>query len=221
MNELTDKAFFSIPRETIEFIAEECVKIIDKKKTIDPKKETKTYTTAQENATFTAPKLEISKNIAKINNKNYKLIYKDNITFLVENKRQSKNTIIYSGLINLSIKSGVLKSTKAYLVEEGCFSAHGQTLIKAMEDLKFKIISEKIKNEPINADTKITLEIYRMITGACEIGCRHFMDMVNIPYKIIKEKLVEDTPVLAKDLLPLIEKHNSYGYDKFKQLVTF
>ena len=47
MNELTDKAFFSIPRKTIEFIAEECVKIIDKKKTIDPKKETKTYTTAQ------------------------------------------------------------------------------------------------------------------------------------------------------------------------------
>ena len=175
----------------------------------------------RENATFTAPKLEISKNIAKINNKNYKLIYKDNITFLAEHKRRSKNTIIYSGLINLSIKSGVLKSTKAYLVEEGCFSAHGQTLKKAMEDLKFKIISEKIKNEPINADTKITLEIYRMITGACEIGCRHFMDMVNIPYKIINEKLVEDTPILAKDLLPLIEKHNSYGYDKFKQLVTF
>ena len=47
MSEYAEKAIFSIPREAIEFIAAECVKIIDKKKTVDPRKETKTYTTAQ------------------------------------------------------------------------------------------------------------------------------------------------------------------------------
>lgn len=41
------EVFFNIPRETIEFIAAECVKIIDKKKTVNPERKTKTYTTAQ------------------------------------------------------------------------------------------------------------------------------------------------------------------------------
>ena len=97
-----------------------------------------------------------------------------------------------------------------YFVTNGKFNAHGNTLKKAKSDLEFKIIREKLKKEPINKDTIITINYYRLITGACELGVKSWMQQNNI-----KEGLK------AIDLLPILEKTNAYGYNKFKQLINF
>jgi len=74
-----------------------------------------------------------------------------------------------------------LHSTKEfYLVSDGTTHAHGDTQAKAKEDYRFKLASEKLKNEPIKADTVITINYYRLITGACREGCRQWIIANNI-----------------------------------------
>lgn len=97
-----------------------------------------------------------------------------------------------------------------YLVTDGKTHAHGDTLKKATEDFNFKLIAEKIKKDPITKDTVITIQYYRIVTGACEFGCKEFVD---------KHKLKDSYK--AKDLLPILEKHNAYGLDRIKSLITF
>jgi hypothetical protein len=91
------------------------------------------------------------------------------------------------------------------------FSAHGETIEKAISDLQFKIVAEKLKKEPINPDTEITVNHYRLITGACEFGVKNWMEQNGIKVESIK----------AVDLLPILKKTNAYGFDNFKKLITF
>ena len=97
-----------------------------------------------------------------------------------------------------------------YLITNGEFYSHGETLKQAKLDLDFKIIAEKLKNEPINKDTILSIQYYRTITGACEFGVQQWMKENNI---------VE--PITAGALFPILEKTNAYGFNKFKSLITF
>lgn len=65
------------------------------------------------------------------------------------------------------------------------------------------------------------LDLGRTITGACDTGCRDFMQRNNIPFKVENDKTVEVNPIKAKDLLPLLEKSNAYGIERFRSLLTF
>ena len=103
------------------------------------------------------------------------------------------------------------KSEVTYLVTDGKYHAHGETLEKAKEDFRFKKIAEKLKKDPIKADTIINIQYYRIITGACELGVKKWMEQNNITKNEYK----------AKDLLPLLEKTHAYGLDKFRSLITF
>ena len=89
--------------------------------------------------------------------------------------------------------------------------AHGDNLKKAIEDLEFKITSKRLKNDPISADTIISVMHYRIVTGACELGCKQWMDDNNINVSEMK----------ASELLPLLKKTNAYGYERFKRLINF
>ncbi len=97
-----------------------------------------------------------------------------------------------------------------YLVTDGSTHAHGDTLRKAKEDFAFKLIAEKLKKDPITKDTVITVQYYRIVTGACEFGCKQFME---------QHKLKDSYK--AKELLPILEKHNAYGLERIKSLITF
>jgi len=98
-----------------------------------------------------------------------------------------------------------------YLVTNGEFHAHGDTLEKAKEDFRFKQLADKLKNEPINADTIVSIKHFRLITGACEYGTKSWLEQNNIKVDSMK----------ASELLPLLEKTNAYGLEKFKKLITF
>jgi len=42
-----------------------------------------------------------------------------------------------------------------------------------------------------------------------------------IQFTVSDGKLIEKSPIKAKDLLPLLEKSNAYGIEKFKSLINF
>ena len=123
---------------------------------------------------------------------------------------------------NLYLAKKVNVPDEFYLATDGKWNyAHGATKEKAKADLRFKIIAEKLKKDPIKPDTMLTVLYYRTVTGACDLGCRQWLDANKIPYKIEGESTVEVKPISAKDLLPLLEKSGAYGLDRIKSLITF
>ncbi len=103
------------------------------------------------------------------------------------------------------------KSDRFYIANKDNFYAHADELKKAFEDLEFKIIAEKLKKDPIKKDTVITMQYYRIITGACEMGCKNWMEQ----NKITTESIT------AEKLLPILEKSGAYGLESFKRLIQF
>ena len=94
-----------------------------------------------------------------------------------------------------------------FIVNKGDYYAHGEDLKKAFEDLEFKIVAEKLKSEPITPDTMVTVRHYRLITGACEMGCKQFVDQHHVTL-----------PIKASELFPLLERTSAYGFERFKKL---
>jgi hypothetical protein len=105
-----------------------------------------------------------------------------------------------------------------YLVTDGTTHAHGETLAKAKEDFRFKVMSEKLKKEPILEDTIITINHYRLVTGACEFGVKSWMDQV---FNDAERKTISEKGIKAKDLLPILRKNSAYGLDRFEKMIAF
>ncbi|HEY4326365.1 MAG TPA: hypothetical protein VGN20_20440, partial [Mucilaginibacter sp.] len=163
----------------------------------------------------------------KIGNTSYQAKDIDGYCFIVETQKTSKGIKIYSGYTFLDMKKGLINKSIGFAAEKEKFFAHGETIKQAVGDLQFKIVSEKLKSEPINADTEMTVKHYRLITGACNTGCRMWLESNNIPYHYEKDSsgneiVVEDMPITAADLKKMFEKSGgAFGYDKFKTLITF
>ena len=96
--------------------------------------------------------------------------------------------------------------------------AHGDTPEKAKEDLRYKKIADKLKHEPIKADTLITIKYYHIVTGSCDAGIRQWIDRI---FEGEEKAKVLEKGIKAKDLLPILKKENAYGYERFKSLVNF
>ena len=143
----------------------------------------------------------------------YKLVTKfvDGYPYIIESEKTSKGIKIYNGYNFISMDKKVIKKENCYVAEKDNYFAHGESVKKAVADLQFKLIAEKLKKEPIKANTIITVQYYRIITGACEMGCKSWMQQNNIKKESYK----------AGELLPLLEKTNAYGLENFKKLITF
>ncbi len=83
---------------------------------------------------------------------------------------------------------------------------------KAISDLQFKVVAETLKKEPIKADTKVTVNHFRLITGACEIGCKNWMEQNGLSGKV---------EITAKELLPILRKTKAYGLERFEMMIQF
>ena len=110
------------------------------------------------------------------------------------------------------MKNEVVEKQDCYVAEKDGFTAHGETVKKAIADLQFKIVAEKLKNEPIKADTMITVNHYRLVTGACELGVKAWMQ---------QNGLTGTEEMRADALLPILKKTNAYGLERFTQLIDF
>jgi hypothetical protein len=120
----------------------------------------------------------------------------------------NKNPRIVNGIEVFQLKK-VNKKEFLFLAKQDSCYAHGSTLEKSIEDLKFKIMSDKLKKEPLKMDTVITRQYYRIITGACELGVDSWMN----ENKVTKEEIT------VRELLPILEKTNAYGLSNFKKVI--
>ena len=125
--------------------------------------------------------------------------------------------MLFDGILSKVLKVSKHKGYTIYetpfefVAQQDKYTAHGKTIKQAIQDLEFKKIAEKLKNEPIKADTVVTVQHYRLITGACQSGVEGWM----------RTNGIEKTEMGAKELLPLLEKTNAYGLSKFKELAKF
>lgn len=77
--------------------------------------------------------------------------------------------------------------------------------------LGLKLLLRNSRKTRLIKDTIISVQYYRIITGACQQGCESWIKANNIK----KDKYK------ASELLPILEKTNAYGLGKFKSLLQF
>lgn len=71
----------------------------------------------------------------------------------------------------------------SYIIKDGDIYSHGKTIKEARESLLYKISDrDKSKYKNFTFNTKMSMReaigMYRIITGACEAGTRHFVENV-------------------------------------------
>ena len=201
---LTSQALTSISLPVLETCGNDCFSSNQALTSISlPVLETCGYDCFSSNQALTS----ISIRCNKLNAKNV-----DGYPFVIENEKTTKGIKIYTGYNLVQVTGKKIQKQACYVAEKEGFTAHGDTPKKAISDLQFKVVAEKLKNEPIKADTLITVNHYRLITGACEMGVKSWIE---------QNKLTGKENMRADELLPLLIKTNAYGIDRFKQLMDF
>ena len=98
----------------------------------------------------------------------------------------------------------------SYVVSNGEFYSHGETIKEAKESLIYKLSNRDCSEyKKWTLDTPITKEqaikSYRAITGACEFGTRHFVESLDKkPRKLTPRKVIALTA-------------GQYGSDKYRE----
>ena len=91
-------------------------------------------------------------------------------------------------------------------------AAHGETIAKAKDDLRYKISNRDTskykdwKLDDIHTAEEI-IEAYRVITGACFYGTKSFCDSVKLPKKATISEAIEITK-------------GQYGNQNFKEFFS-
>lgn len=114
------------------------------------------------------------------------------LSWIISRKKKGVLTIFKIKIV------GKLKTS--YAVKRGDNYAHGETIEKAIDDLKYKCMgrdTSEFVSWRKNMDKKVSFEdavaAYRTITGACEYGVREFVNSITIPKKITPNVIIDKT----------------------------
>jgi hypothetical protein len=149
----------------------------------------------------------------KLEKKYYKehgFCFFDGIFSIVHSTRSVGDYTIYSCMFG------------SYIAQNGKFTAHGETVKKAIKDLEYKILQDKVQNSPLTYNDELDAMKYRAITGACFMGMQDFLTAKKIGFSVVKSHKGEITEIITKsikvsELLPILG--DSYGADKIKSLI--
>jgi hypothetical protein len=84
---------------------------------------------------------------------------------------------------------------KCFVVQSGNFSAHGDKLKSAIEDVQYKLQEQAGKSEAIDrikTSKIVTANDFRIITGACREGMRHHLAQRNINMDEVESLTLDD-----------------------------
>ena len=105
------------------------------------------------------------------------------------------------------------KTKTSFVVKRGETFSHGETVEKAIEDLRYKISdrdTSKFNQWKTDLDQVVSLDdaikAYRIITGACEMGTKQFVNSIQVPEKLTPRSIIEITK-------------GNFGSDKFKDFL--
>jgi hypothetical protein len=132
------------------------------------------------------------------------IVNNDGIPVFVKSRKTRGEFTIIKG--NAYKKDG----QETYLANRGKYSAHGESIEKAIEDCNFKFLQATINVKEYAKEVKekgvMTIQDYRLLTGACEQGCKMFLSQNNL-------KGVSELPL--DKALPLV--NNAYGFDRVRE----
>ena len=123
---------------------------------------------------------------------------------IIDSKKTKKDFTIYK----CRYIGGYFNS--CYVAKKGDYYAHGETIKQAIKDVNFKFLQETFDLDSLVSEIKekqtVSINEYRLLTGACSSGVKNFMSNKNI----------------TKDELPLSEvlyiTRNEYGGGKINEL---
>ncbi|MBV9215722.1 MAG: hypothetical protein JO053_06055 [Acidobacteria bacterium] len=130
--------------------------------------------------------------------------------FIVKSKKQTRGLTIYTGAVLNNLYLSKLSVTECIVAQKDTFFAHGHTAKEAIQDVRFKEQVAHFQKNPINPTQLITIEHYRLITGACNEGIRQWRERNG----------VKQTRMRADKLLKMLESTDAYGLDRFKELMA-
>lgn len=91
------------------------------------------------------------------------------------------------------------------------YYAHGETSREAVEDCQFKVRQGELDLEEeilrIRQEDKVTVEDYRLLTGACREGCRRFLESTGVTRKSLS----------VHEAIELVQ--GQYGAERFIELL--
>lgn len=107
----------------------------------------------------------------------------------------------------------ILDRNPSYVVRKDGLFSHGETVEKAIDDLRYKIgdrdtsLFEHWKTNPdLSISAEEAIKAYRIITGACELGVKEFVESISVP------ELITPNVILAIT-------SGKYGHDKFREFL--
>jgi len=106
------------------------------------------------------------------------------------------------------------QNTTSYVVKRGDAFSHGETVEKAIEDLRYKVKdrdTSRFNSWQNNPDEVISIDDaiagYRAITGACAMGVKDFIESIEIPERLTPNVIIEIT-------------NGNYGHDKLRKFLN-
>jgi len=120
----------------------------------------------------------------------------DGYTMIVNSTKEKDGFIIYSA--RFMGGGEIEKLKKCFVVEKGEFYSHGETLREAIADVNFKYMQENFDLSELIKEIKdkqtVSVEEYRLLTGACKMGVSQFMESNKITVaELPLEKVLEIT----------------------------
>ena len=99
---------------------------------------------------------------------------------------------------------------ECFVAEKGKFFAHGNSIKQAIEDVGFKFLQENFDVETLVSEIKekgtVSVNEYRLLTGACSLGCENFR----------KENNIKETEISLERVLEITK--GNYGNEKMLEL---
>jgi len=139
----------------------------------------------------------------------YTIRYVDCYTMLIESEKKKGAYTIMKAKYFKGLPINEMPS--CYIVEKAGLYAHGETIKKAMADVQFKYMRDNIDASEIIKSIKkkgvVTVNDYRLLTGACQMGCDNFL----------KEKGIKKDFMPIKEACVLVK--NAYGGSRFIELM--
>jgi len=101
----------------------------------------------------------------------------DGIATIMRKKKRVSDINVYEGKF-------FNRNQKCFVANKGDYWAHADTIRQAVEDVNFKFLQENFNVEEIVKEIKesktITVNQFRLLTGACSGGCSNFMEQRNL-----------------------------------------
>ena len=127
--------------------------------------------------------------------------------------KRTKEHIRQSSMYLFKDGGDVAKLKSCFIAQSGSYYAHGETVEKALRDVRFKVAQVYFDASDLIAAIKqrqtVTFNDFRLLTGACESGLSHGMAQAGI------DVTVEELPLA--DVIRLA--HGSFG-DAFRKVLA-